>query len=124
MADRPRLLIVDDEAALLRLMKTYLERVGYDVDTCARAADASERLATDSSVQAAIYDLSLISGGDHIARVARQHPALRILVCSGSPFAPEILPEDVRSRCAFLQKPFMPKDLVGAVEQLLARAVA
>jgi DNA-binding NtrC family response regulator len=124
MPERPRLLVVDDEAPLLRLMKTYLDRVGYDVETCARAADAFERLDSDPAVQAAIFDLSLIRGDDDIVLVARRNPALRILVCSGSLFQPDELPQDVRSRCAFLQKPFMPRDLLAAVEQLLTRAVA
>lgn len=124
MPERPRLLIVDDEAALLRLMKTYLERVGYDTEACARAGEAFERLAADSSLQAAIFDLSLINGPDDITHVARRSPALRILVCSGSPFEVDALPGDVRARCAFLQKPFLPKMLVEAVEELLARAPA
>jgi DNA-binding NtrC family response regulator len=122
MGERTRLLIVDDEAALLRLMKTYLERVGYEVDTCAKAGDAFERLLPPNAAwHAAIFDLSLISGRDDITQVARRSPALRVLVCSGSPFEVEALPEDVRPRCSFLQKPFLPKMLVEAVEELLAR---
>jgi two-component system response regulator GlrR len=121
MPQPARLLIVDDEAALLRLMKTYLDRVGYDVDTCDSASDAYERLAANGSFQAAIFDLSLISGRDDITQVARRNPAIRILVCSGNLFEVEALPEDVRPRCSFLQKPFLPKMLVEAVEELLAR---
>jgi two-component system KDP operon response regulator KdpE len=123
MSDRTRLLIVDDEAALLRLMKTYLERVGYHVDTCAHATDAYDCLAADSSHQAAIFDLSLIDGRDDIIRVAREHPSLRLLVCSGAPFEVDALPADVRPRCSFLQKPFLPKMLVEAVEELIARPI-
>jgi DNA-binding NtrC family response regulator len=118
-----RLLIVDDEAALLRLMKTYLERVGYVIDTCAQAADAFDCLAADSAHEAAIFDLSLIDGRDDIIRVARRSPALKLLVCSGSPFEVEALPEDIRPRCSFLQKPFLPKMLVESVEELLARPI-
>jgi DNA-binding NtrC family response regulator len=118
-----RLLDVDDEAALLRLMKRYLERVGYRVDTCARAADAFDCLAGNSVHEAAIFDLSIIDGRDDIIAVARRSPALRLLVCSGSPFEVEALPEDVRPRCSFLQKPFLPKMLVQSVEELLARPI-
>jgi DNA-binding NtrC family response regulator len=121
MPQGTRLLIVDDEAALLRLMKTYLERVGYVVDTCAAATDAFACLAADSSYDAAIFDLSVIDGRDDIIRVTRRSPGLRLLVCSGSPFEVEALPEDIRPRCSFLQKPFLPKMLVQSLEELLAR---
>ena len=35
-----RVLLVDDEAALLDLLKKYLERLGYEVDACAAPEDA------------------------------------------------------------------------------------
>ncbi|HET8550640.1 MAG TPA: response regulator [Bryobacteraceae bacterium] len=124
MLERTRLLIVDDEAPLLRLMKAYLERVGYEVDTCADAANAFDCLSAEAKWQAAILDLSLIAGRDDIIRLARRSPGLRVLVCSGSPFEVDALPADIRSRCSFLQKPFLPKMLLDAVEELLARTPA
>src|SRR2546427_122734 len=38
--DHPRLLLVDDEAGLLDLLKRYLERLGYQVDACTAPEDA------------------------------------------------------------------------------------
>ena len=35
-----RILIVDDDAALLKVMDTYLSRLGYRVDACRDAAEA------------------------------------------------------------------------------------
>jgi CheY-like chemotaxis protein len=48
-------------------------------------------------------------------------PELRILVCSGSPFFIENLPASLQRQVAFLQKPFVPKMLAEAVQQLMAR---
>jgi DNA-binding NtrC family response regulator len=48
-------------------------------------------------------------------------PELRILVCSGSPFFIENLPASLQRQVAFLQKPFVPKMLADAVQQLLNR---
>ena len=48
-------------------------------------------------------------------------PELRILVCSGSPFFIENLPDSLHRQVAFLQKPFMPKMLADAVQQLMAQ---
>lgn len=124
MAQSARLLIVDDEAALLRLMKVFLERMGYHVDTCDNIDDACAQLPKDTSVDAAIFDLSLLRGTGDIIDVARRCPALRILVCSGALFDVAALPDDIRARCAFLQKPFLPKMLVESVEELLARTPA
>jgi two-component system OmpR family response regulator len=50
----PRLLIVDDEAAILFAMGDYLSRSGYAIDR-ARSREEAERL-----IAAAVYDLVLV----------------------------------------------------------------
>ena len=44
-----------------------------------------------------------------------------ILLCSGYPFELASLPKPVQGRFAVLQKPFLPKMLASAVEELAAR---
>jgi hypothetical protein len=48
-------------------------------------------------------------------------PALKILICSGSPFFVEKLPESIRRQVVFLQKPFIPRMLGDAVERLIGK---
>ncbi len=42
-----RILLVDDEAPLLDLLRRYLERLGYQVDSCLTPADALARFEAD-----------------------------------------------------------------------------
>jgi CheY-like chemotaxis protein len=42
----PRVLIVDDEAAILLTLRAILERNGFQVETAASALQAAEKLAT------------------------------------------------------------------------------
>ena len=119
---KARILLVDDEPALNKLMQTYLTRIGYTVDTAFTATDGLA--AFNSSTEPydlIVADLTLPDGqGDEMAleMVAKQ-PNLRVLVCSGYAFAIESLPEHARSRFSPLQKPFLPNMLAESIEDLL-----
>jgi two-component system cell cycle sensor histidine kinase/response regulator CckA len=112
----PRLLLVDDEAALLDLLKKYLERLGYEVDACATPEDALALFDQDPVRYALVLtDLTLpgITGEEMLDRMRARHPKLRAIVSSGYPYAPRA------AHVEFLQKPFLPKMLAGAIEKML-----
>ncbi len=114
------LVLVDDEPALLRLMQMYLTKLGYNVSGH-RDGTSAEQVFADGSVDLLIVDLTLpdISGDALGLKLARAHPNLRVLVCSGYPFDARSLPEDVRDRFMSLQKPFVPRMLAQCIEELL-----
>ena len=120
MATKGKLLLVDDEAPLLRLMQTYLGKLGYEVQGVAEAPDAMRQI-QDASIELAIVDMSVMPGPESLVEMAASNPKARILICSGLPFEVDSLPAKVRPRFAFLQKPFLPNMLAGAVEELLKR---
>src|SRR5271168_1958816 len=103
-----RILLVDDEAPLLDLLKRYLERLGYEVDSCLTPADALVRFGTDPERYALVLtDLTLpgMRGDEMIAQMRSRAPKLRAIVSSGYPYEPR------GKRTGFLQKPFLPKML-------------
>ena len=111
-------LIVDDEPNLLDLLRRYLSRLGYQVETCGNAADALARFEADPNRFAlAITDLSLptLNGEDLIERLRQLRPGLPAIITSGYPYQPRA------SGIGFLQKPFMPQMLADAVAAALAR---
>jgi DNA-binding NtrC family response regulator len=122
--EKARILLVDDEPALARLMQTVLNRSGYAVDVCgdATAAFAAYEGATDP-YQVVVADVTLpgLSGQDMAVQMLQRNPTLRVLLCSGYPVAVESLPENVQNRVAYLQKPFLPNMLAKALEELLAQ---
>ncbi|MBC7926768.1 MAG: response regulator [Bryobacteraceae bacterium] len=117
-------LVVDDEPALRKFLQIYLERVGYSVSTAETAEQALETFSLDTAAfRIIIADLSLPGmQGDEMARqMVSINPELRVLLCSGYPYAVESFPELIRDKFAVLQKPFLPNELAGALTELLKR---
>jgi|SRR6476646_6784895 DNA-binding NtrC family response regulator len=117
-----RILLVDDEPALTKLMQTYLARMGYTVDATLTAEEALSLFAANpEDYHLVVADITLpdLAGNEMAVRMAEQNPKLRILLCSGYPFAVDSLPEHIRGRFASLQKPFLPNMLAESIQKLL-----
>ena len=111
-----RLLLVDDEASLLGLLRRYLERLGYQVETASSPVGALSKFRANPT----LYDLVLtdlsfpeLSGEDMLASMRALNPGLRAIIASGHPHQPLL------AGVGFLQKPFLPKMLAEIVEQTL-----
>jgi CheY-like chemotaxis protein len=113
-----RILIVDDDAALLKVMDVYLSRLGYRVDACRNAADAWALVeASPSRYAGALVDLNMPGmRGDELARrILNCNASIRLVVMSGYPALASA--ETVGgSRVGFLHKPFAPHELADALE--------
>lgn len=111
-----RLLLVDDETALTDLLKKYLERYGHSVEACTDPHAALRIMEADpGSFALLITDLTLpgISGEKLIERMRAFNPRLPVIVASGYPYVPRA------SGVEFLQKPFLPRMLVEAIQRIL-----
>lgn len=123
MSEPVRLLLVDDEKALLGLLKRHLERVGYSVVACLSAELAVEALADPAwqpDILVADETLPGETGTALAITLLGRDPRLMALLCSGYPLSIEALPEPLRARVAILQKPYMPAMLEQAIEELAA----
>ncbi len=111
-----RILLVDDEAPLLDLLKRYLERLGYQVEACLTPVDAMNRFQADPERYALVLtDLTLpgMKGDEMIDQMRAIAPKLRAIVASGYPYQP-------RSKwTGFIQKPFLPNMLAETIEKML-----
>jgi DNA-binding response OmpR family regulator len=119
-----KVLLVEDELPLLQLLERYLRRLGFEVKTHSSSVQAlGEFEATPSRYDLVIADLGMpeISGDRMLTRMLEIQPDLLILICSGSPFYLSNLPKTLEQRVGFLQKPFLPKMLLEAIEKLMAR---
>lgn len=120
--DWGRILIVDDELSLLVVLEQYLGRLGYQVSACRSGQQAWELFESrpaDFSLVLADIVMPEMSGHEMLVRMLELNPDIRILICSGYPFDISILPAAAHQQVGFLQKPFTPKMLAAAVEQLL-----
>jgi CheY-like chemotaxis protein len=117
---RGRLLLVEDEPAVRRLVTRMLERHGYDVRV-AEDGEAALALATESGAD---FDLLITDvvmpgmGGPELARRVRAElPGLSVLFVSGYPR--DYRPGEAPSEDAFLSKPFTQDQLLRAVADQL-----
>jgi len=113
-----RLLLVDDEAALLDLLRRYLERLGHQVHACDGATSALEHFERDPlAYELVLTDLTLpdLPGDQMLERMRATNPALRAILTSGYPYEPQA------AYISFLQKPFVPSMLAEAIKKHLAK---
>ena len=117
-----RILVVDDEPPLLRMLSLYLDRLGYSVTT-AESTDAAWSLveADPAGFAVAVLDGSMsgMSMDDLALRMLRANPALRVLAASGYPLDMRALSEAAPGRVDFLQKPFTPEMLATAIRGMI-----
>ena len=118
-----KILIVDDETALLAVMEQYLRRLGYDVSACRGGREAWSLFEPQPAAYTLVVaDITMpeMSGHELLRRMIQSNPGIGILICSGYPFDIATLPPAVHEQVGVLQKPFTPKMLSDAVESLLA----
>lgn len=111
-----RILLVDDEASLLDLLTRYLERLGYEVDSCLTPDDALARFEADPARYTLVLtDLTLpgMKGDQMLDRMRAFAPKLKAIVASGYPY------EASGPWTKSIQKPFLPKMLAEQIEELL-----
>ncbi|MGA7238840.1 MAG: response regulator [Bryobacteraceae bacterium] len=122
-----RVLLVDDEPSLLKLVSAYLRRLGYTVTTANTTEKAwtemESALASGNGAYAvAVLDATMpgLSMNELAERMLKASNSLRILTSSGYPVDIGPLEEAAPGRVAFLHKPFTPEMLAATVRRMLA----
>jgi DNA-binding response OmpR family regulator len=113
-----RILIVDDEPAVLKFMATVLRKSGYEVYSAQDASAAIQQAKQLScGLNVLITDLLMPEKrGDELVREMRQIcPYLDVLAVTGA------LAETNQGivNCRVLQKPFSPRVLLATVKEIL-----
>ena len=122
-----RILLVDDELALTKLLEKYLNRLGYYVESHSNPRNALESFSSASPpFDLLVADMTMpeMSGEELLAQLTSLDIRVRVLLCSGYPFDLARVPEGIRGRVGFLQKPFLPKMLSDAVVRLLGHSAS
>lgn len=118
----PRVLIVDDEAAMRRLCRRTLEPQGY---LCAEATEAGEALAValHEPFDVVLLDLNLPDlDGYEVCRRLRERPPLphvKVIVVSGRGDVNQLAEALARGADDYVAKPFRPSQLLAKVQHAL-----
>jgi DNA-binding NtrC family response regulator len=118
-----RILLVDDEPSLLKMMGVYLGRLGYSV-TLANSTEKAwaEVEAAPSGYAIAVLDGSMpgLSMEDLALKMLRANPSLCVVAVSGYSVDTTAIEAAAPGRVTVLQKPFPPEMLAAAVRRMLA----
>ena len=120
---RERILVVEDDPAILVGLQEKLRREGYDVDVAEDGVAASERLAGEPP-DLVILDLMLPrrSGIDVLRELRAQNRTLPVLILSARGQEEDKV-EGLRTGADdYLSKPFGLAELIARIEALLRRA--
>ena len=117
----PRLLLVDDDTSLLRLLTLRLEANGYEVATATSGEGALEAMA-EARPELVITDLRM-EGMDGMAlfRLLRErHPGLPVLILTAHGSIPEAVEATREGVFGFLGKPFDADELLTEIQRALS----
>ncbi|WP_407343559.1 response regulator [Pengzhenrongella phosphoraccumulans] len=120
-AARPRVLVVDDELPLARLVATYLDRDGFEVET---VGDGEEAIARARAWEPAVIVLDLgLPGVDgvEVCRAVRTFSDCYIVMLTARVEEIDKLVGLSVGADDYLTKPFSPRELVARVRAMLRR---
>ena len=118
-----RILLVDDDPSLLKMMGVYLGRLGYSVTL----ANSTEKAWAEVEAAPSGYDIAVLDGSmpglsmeDLALKMLRANPSLCVVAASGYAMDITAVEAAAPGRVAVLQKPFAPEMLAAAVRRMLA----
>jgi CheY-like chemotaxis protein len=114
-----RVLLLDDDASVQRLVSALLRRAGFRVVAVDRGSRAIEAL-SDGAYDAILLDLMMpTEGGVTVVKhLRKENPALlaRVLLLTATPES--VLKNIERDVAGVVRKPFTNEELVGAVKRV------
>lgn len=121
---QPRILVIDDEAPIRTLLKSMLERAGYQPAIATDGYDAMQQFG-DQLTQ---FDVMLIDmlmprmdGVETVTQIRQRFPSAKIILMSG--YSPQALSNQLNQLgiCGLLQKPFQMQQVLSALASALQR---
>jgi two-component system KDP operon response regulator KdpE len=114
-----RVLVVDDEAAILRFLKPALEANGYEMASAGTVAEATKRIASESP-DIVLLDLGLPDGdGKDVIKRAREWSDVPIIVLSARERETEKIESLDLGADDYINKPFNVGELLARMRTAL-----
>ena len=126
VADRQgTVLVAEDSATVRSLVSDILQRAGFDVFVCKDGEEALQRAAAcEDELDLLLSDVVMpdMKGRELYHRLVAEAPDLEVIYMSG--YSPDPIAEDgtTGGKTRYLQKPFIPDELLAAVVKALGPA--
>jgi len=117
-----RILVVDDDSSIRRLLKDKLEGAGYEVWTAASGDQALDAIDRRGMPHLAIVDINMPGmNGLRFCETVQQFSDLPVIMLSAIDEEETIVGSISRFAEDYITKPFSPRELVARVERVLRR---
>jgi CheY-like chemotaxis protein len=114
------ILVVDDEADILKAAKEILEGYGYGV-TMAESGERALELYARARADLVILDLNMPGIGGHhcLEQLRRLHPGVKVIIASG--YSAQLVPAETIQLgiSAIINKPFLWEDMLRKIRIIL-----
>ena len=121
--DKEKILIVEDESRMRKLIRDFLEREGYKIIEAADGMEAMERFYEDKEIELIILDVMMPRmDGWQVCKEVRQNSKVPIVMLTARAEEQNELKGFELGVDEYISKPFSPKILVARVGALLKRA--
>lgn len=120
--DKTKILVVDDESRMRKLVKDFLVRKGYTVLEAADGMEAMDYFYEDKDIALIILDVMMPKmDGWQVCREIRMHSKVPIIMLTARSEERDELQGFDLGVDEYISKPFSPKILVARVEAILRR---
>ena len=120
--DKTKILVVDDESRMRKLVKDFLVRQGYTVLEAADGMEAMDYFYEDKDIALVILDVMMPKmDGWQVCREIRMHSKVPIVMLTARSEERDELQGFDLGVDEYISKPFSPKILVARVEAILRR---
>ena len=121
--EKIKILIVDDESRMRKLIRDFLEREGYQILEAADGVEAMDCFYSDKDISLIILDVMMPRmDGWQVLREVREHSKVPIMMLTARTEEKNELKGFELGVDEYVAKPFSPKILVARVGALLKRS--
>jgi DNA-binding response OmpR family regulator len=117
-----KILVVDDEERMRKLLRDFLTKRGYEVLEAGDGEEALDRFYSDKDISLVILDVMMPKmNGFEVCREIREHSKVPIIMLTAKSGESDELGGFEVGADEYISKPFSPKILVARVEAILRR---
>jgi len=121
--DRRKILVVDDESRMRKLVKDFLQREGFEVLEAGDGSEALDVFFSDQDISLVILDVMMPKmDGWQVCREIRSFSKVPIIMLTARGDEKDELTGFDLGVDEYISKPFSPKILVARVEAILRRS--
>lgn len=121
MAEKSRVLVVDDEDALRTVLSSELSSSGYDVST---AADGDEAITTlqNKKFDLVLLDIKMpkVDGFEVLRFIKKNFPTIKVIMLTGFADLKNAIESKKHGAEDFVSKPYDLVDLLTTIERVLS----